>query len=172
MNKFLFGILIFSIGFLAPAYSQYQINNYVFGNGGGVVTNGDNSISSTLGQTFVGMSSNTNFTHYSGYWRSVALLTNVLGEDDLIPIKFELLQNYPNPFNPSTNIKYAIAKQTRVRIEVYNILGQKVAVLVNENKSPGYYTVKFDGRVLATGFYVYRMQTQEYNSVKKMILTK
>jgi hypothetical protein len=172
MKKFSYWILVFSIICISPLYSQYQINNYVFGNGGARVTNSDHSISSTLGQTFVGISSNTDFTHYSGYWRSVALLTNVVGEDELIPFKFDLLQNYPNPFNPSTNIKYAIAKQTRVRIEVYNILGQRVAVLVNENKNPGYYTVKFDGSDLATGFYVYRMQTKEYNSIKKMLFVK
>ena len=164
--------IIISIILMTSLYSQHQIKSYVFGNGGTVITNADFNISSTIGQTFTGMSVSSDFTHYSGYWRSVALLTNVLGEDDLIPIKFELLQNYPNPFNPSTNIKYSIAKQTKVRIEVYNILGQRVALLVNENKSPGYYTVKFDGRDMATGFYVYRMQTNEYNSIKKMLIVK
>jgi type IX secretion system substrate protein len=171
MKKFIVKLLIFSIFCLTPLYSQHQIKSYVFGNGGAAISNTDYNISSTIGQTFTGMASNTDFTHYSGYWRSVALLTNLLDEE-LIPIKFELLQNYPNPFNPNTNIKYSIAKQTRVRIEVYNILGQRVAVLVNENKSPGNYTINFDGRNMASGFYIYRMQSKEYNSVKKMILTK
>ena len=171
MNKFIFRLLIFSIVCLTPLYAQHQIKSYVFGNGGAAIANADFNISSTIGQTFTGMASNTDFTHYSGYWRSVALLTNLLDEE-LIPIKFELLQNYPNPFNPSTNIKYSIANQTRVRIEVYNILGQRVAILVNENMSPGHYTVKFDGRDMATGFYVYRMQTKEFNSIKKMLIVK
>lgn len=164
--------IIFLLILFSSSYSQHQIKSYVFGNGGEAISNTDYNISSTIGQSFVGMASNTDFTHYSGYWRNVALLTNLLGEEELIPLKFELLQNYPNPFNPSTNIKYSVAKQTKVRIEVYNILGQRVAVLVNENKSPGYYTVKFDGRDMATGFYVYRMQTNEFNSIKKMLIVK
>ena len=164
--------IIISIILMTSLYSQHQLKSYVFGNGGNAISNSDYKISSTVGQSLVGMASNTDFTHYSGYWRNVALLTNLLSEEELVPLKFELLQNYPNPFNPTTNIKYSIAKPTKVQIDVFNVLGQRVAMLVNENKNPGQYTIVFDASDLATGFYVYRMQTNEYNSIKKMLIVK
>ncbi len=89
-----------------------------------------------------------------------------------IPKTYELFQNYPNPFNPTTTIRYGIPKTTHVLIEVYNILGQRVATLVNERKYPGYYFVKLDGRSLGSGLYFYRLKTDEFDQVKKMLLVK
>ena len=103
----------------------------------------------------------------------VNIITGIEGEEDLLPKEFELMQNYPNPFNPVTKIKYAIPQVSHVRIEIYNVLGQRVRTLVNEEKVPGYYTVDFDASSLASGFYIYRLNASSgFNSVKKMIVTK
>lgn len=93
-------------------------------------------------------------------------------ETEGIPQKFDLLQSYPNPFNPSTTIRYDISKAGFVNISVYDALGREIRVLVNEERSPGVYEVKFDGNNLASGIYYYIIRTQGYIQSKKMILLK
>ncbi|MBE0572726.1 MAG: T9SS type A sorting domain-containing protein [Ignavibacteriaceae bacterium] len=104
-----------------------------------------------------------------------------------LPTNFELSQNYPNPFNPSTKIKFTIPYVTLsgvegsvpVKLQVYDILGNEVATLVNEEKAPGVYEVEFGGashsgdvRNLASGIYIYRLQASEFSDTKKMILLR
>lgn len=89
-----------------------------------------------------------------------------------LPKEFALDQNYPNPFNPSTKIEYAVPKESRVRLEVYNLLGQRIATLVDEVKSAGYYTASFDAVGLSSGLYFYRMNAGEVSFLKKMMLVK
>ena len=83
-----------------------------------------------------------------------------------------LEQNYPNPFNPVTSIKYSISKSSFVNLIVYDMLGREVIKLINEERLPGNYEVKFDGRDLTSGVYFYFFKTAEYTSVKKLILLK
>src|SRR4030095_16448044 len=89
-----------------------------------------------------------------------------------IPSVFALEQNYPNPFNPSTGIKYQIAKESFVKITVYDILGKNVATLVNEKKSAGFYNVEFNASNYASGLYFYKMEAGDFTEVKKMMLVK
>ncbi|RMD92843.1 MAG: T9SS C-terminal target domain-containing protein [Calditrichaeota bacterium] len=89
-----------------------------------------------------------------------------------VPKTYVLDQNFPNPFNPTTVIRYGVPKTTHVRIEVYNIVGQRVAVLVNERKYPGFYFVQMDAQNLASGMYFYRLKTDEFEKVRKMLLVK
>lgn len=88
------------------------------------------------------------------------------------PRDFRLDQNYPNPFNPTTTLSFMISKRSFVNVEVYDILGRKVATLVNEEKSPGTYSVQFNGSGLASGIYFYRLRTETSVSTKKMMLMK
>ena len=83
-----------------------------------------------------------------------------------------LNQNYPNPFNPTTTIQFGIPQQAFVSLKVYDMSGKLVAELVNEIKEKGYYTVKFDGMNLSSGFYVYRLTAGDFTSIKKMSLIK
>ncbi|OGB63907.1 MAG: hypothetical protein A2Y94_13195 [Caldithrix sp. RBG_13_44_9] len=89
-----------------------------------------------------------------------------------LPENFKLLQNYPNPFNPSTNIQFGLAKTSHVKLEVFDLLGKKVASILDDQMSAGYHTVKFDASSLAGGIYYYRIQTDEYVASKKLVLTK
>ena len=84
----------------------------------------------------------------------------------------KLHQNYPNPFNPVTNINFSIAENTFVSIKVYDITGREIASLVNEIKSPGNYSVIFDGSNLISGFYFYQIIAGDYRETKKMSLLK
>lgn len=86
--------------------------------------------------------------------------------------KFALKQNYPNPFNPTTEISFDVPKESRVKLSVYNALGQKVADLLNEKLSAGTHRVRFDGSKLTSGIYFYKMQSAGFTSIKKMILMK
>jgi hypothetical protein len=89
-----------------------------------------------------------------------------------IPTKYELEQNYPNPFNPSTSIKFAIPKASDVKITVFNMLGQVVSIPINENKTAGFYEVKFNGSNLASGSYYYRIEAGNFLETRKMMLIK
>ncbi|MFI5237555.1 MAG: T9SS type A sorting domain-containing protein [Ignavibacteriales bacterium] len=89
-----------------------------------------------------------------------------------IPLNFMLGQNYPNPFNPSTKIKFAIPSETEVHLNVYNTLGQKVADIINGSLKPGHHEVVFDAASLTSGIYFYRLETDQFVDVKKMIIIK
>ena len=94
-----------------------------------------------------------------------------------IPKTFEIDQNYPNPFNPITNIRYGLPKSSQVRIEIYNILGQKVVTLVNEQKEAGYYSAIWSGRndygtEVGSGIYIYRIQADNFVKTKRMVLMR
>ncbi len=89
-----------------------------------------------------------------------------------LPSEYSLFQNYPNPFNPSTDIQYSIPKTSNVKLIIYNLLGQKIATLVNEQKSAGTYTVQFNASELSTGIYFYTLQAGNFVKTKKMILLK
>jgi hypothetical protein len=99
--------------------------------------------------------------------------TGIVNEE-LIPDNFVLFQNYPNPFNPSTKIKFSIPAGLKhiVSLRVYDILGNEVATLVNEEKPAGVYEVEFDASMYSSGVYFYKLQTGSFIDVKKMILLK
>jgi len=88
------------------------------------------------------------------------------------PSNFSLMQNYPNPFNPSTIISWQLAVGSHVSLKVYDVLGNEVATLVNEQKVPGKYQVEFDGSKLASSIYFYKLQTSNFSAIKKMILLR
>ncbi len=93
-------------------------------------------------------------------------------EDFRIPESFELYHNFPNPFNPTTTIRFDLPEDNNVKIEVFNILGQKVRTLVNEFYKGGIHEVQFNSRGLASGVYIYRLEAGPHINVKKMVLLK
>jgi hypothetical protein len=95
-----------------------------------------------------------------------------LVDNGQIPNHFELKQNYPNPFNPSTLIEYSIPEHSFVDLKVYDILGNKIAVLVNAEQSAGVYRADFTGADLTSGIYLYKLQTESFVETKKMMLLK
>lgn len=89
-----------------------------------------------------------------------------------IPMEFRLEQNYPNPFNPETTIDYQLPEEGRVTLKVFNILGQEIRTLVDENRKAGYYTEKFSGMDFSSGVYIYLLTSGKNRSIKKMMLVK
>jgi hypothetical protein len=86
------------------------------------------------------------------------------------PEHWALDQNYPNPFNPTTSIRYQLPHTAEIRIVVYDMLGREVAVLLNEERKPGTYTVTWDATGKASGIYLCRMQSGEFVQVRKITL--
>ena len=97
---------------------------------------------------------------------------NTYGDLTAIVDKFKLSQNYPNPFNPLTEIIYTLPKGTHVKLEVYNVLGQKIATLVHGKQKAGYKTARWDAGSLASGIYFYRLQAGDFVQTRKMVLLR
>lgn len=106
------------------------------------------------------------------YKNASQLPTGVESYDDEIPNTFQLEQNYPNPFNPSTQIRFAIPKSANVKLDVYNLLGQKVASLVSENLSAGSYSVEWNAKKYSSGTYIYTIRMDNEVHSKKMMMIK
>lgn len=93
-------------------------------------------------------------------------------EAEVIVYTFKLFDAYPNPFNPSTKIKFTIPQSGFTSLKVYDLLGNKVATLVNEYKTVGEYEVEFEGSELTSGIYFYKLQSGSFVFIKKMVLMK
>jgi hypothetical protein len=109
----------------------------------------------------------------SNFWLQGTLqITPVEVEVDFSPTEYSLSQNYPNPFNPSTVITYALPEAGYVSLTVFNLLGEKVATLVNENRSAGIHSVEFNASDLTSGLYIYTLEANGFVHSQKMVLMK
>lgn len=121
-----------------------------------------------------GIDGQISFTAGDVYGRFINSSTTGINDykSTLTPDEYSLFQNYPNPFNPATTINYSIPKAGNVSISVYNSIGSKVASLVNGFKPAGSYSVQFNANNLASGIYMYKMDSGNYSSTKKLIIIK
>ena len=102
---------------------------------------------------------------------------SVSTEVKLVPGVFALHQNYPNPFNPKTEIRFDLPEASKVEISIFNLMGQKVRTLSNEEISSGYHVMQWDGTndkgsMVSTGMYFYTLSTNKYNAMRKMLFLK
>jgi hypothetical protein len=97
---------------------------------------------------------------------------SVENEPSNVVKSFSLDQNYPNPFNPSTTIKFSIPEQTNVKVTIYDAIGNQVEVITNEVKASGTYTVNWNASNQSSGVYFYKVETDKFSQVRKMILMK
>ena len=103
----------------------------------------------------------------NGGWTNINNSTEYPDEDYLY-----LFQNYPNPFNPSTVIDYELKLKTYVTLKIYNISGNEIATLIDENQDKGFHSVRFDGSSLSSGIYFYSLKTNSFSETKKMIFVR
>jgi len=137
-------------------------------------------LSSSLGQSISGIQEGTAIKLYTGFWNPWSVWALPVEEEEdfgQFPREFALSQNYPNPFNPITVIEYALPKASEVKIQIYNILGQKVRSLVDEPQEPGYKRVHWDGKddrgnEVSSGVYFYRIVAGDFVKSKKMTVLK
>jgi hypothetical protein len=175
---FLFTVILYQNSF---AQTNNKIDFFVFDNGSLKQKNGSTNSLSTAGQSIIGTSKGNNNIIITGFSPELIfsnIITSSEGEDNIQPKDFSLFQNYPNPFNPSTTIEYALPSESNVKIAVFNILGEKVAELVNTQMHAGVHTINFDAGSLASGIYIYRIEARiltgqgNFVDLKKMMLLK
>jgi sugar lactone lactonase YvrE len=120
--------------------------------------------------TFIGKIGYLNVGGLAFYSKTIPTDKNTLTNN--IPDIYGLDQNYPNPFNPSTKINYQLPITNEVELSIYNLLGQKVATLVDEEQRAGYHQVEWEASGFASGIYYYKIEAGEFQDVKKMIFLK
>jgi hypothetical protein len=154
--------------------AQNHIPVSVISSGGEKSSSAGFILSSTVGESFIGNPINAANQQNVGFWYvyKQSTITDVKKEDETIPTVFKLEQNYPNPFNPSTVIKFGVPERSNVLLKIYDILGEEVATLVNEEMDAGWYSIDFNASGYSTGVYIYRMQAGNYINTKKMLLMK
>jgi hypothetical protein len=145
----------YNIGFVKGSGTKYTPTNYSFS---------DNNLQA--GKYYYRLKqldNNGNIQYYE--------LNNIV--EIKTPSKFDLSQNFPNPFNPATKIKFTLSADTKVTLKVYDVSGREVSTLINDkNLKADYYEVDFNASNLASGVYFYRIVTNMFTSVKKMIVLK
>ena len=185
--KHLIGIMIIVIGFSIPKlHSQPAdliLNNMTFSttetyNAINSITAGPNFTITSSGNVTFGtpnvnlmgefvIESGGLFTVVNGIVNGIETL-----DDYVLPTEFDLYQNYPNPFNPTTTFNYQVPEISFITLKVYDVLGNIIANIVNEEKTAGKYQVEFDGSSLASGIYFYQLQAGSFIETKKMVLMK
>ncbi len=165
--------LNFYLGDVSNTYSRVKIDSlpytgtyyadampYYGAHRGGTTKIGDNAVGSYL------------------IWAKTNLPTGVKDKEDMMPTEFALAQNYPNPFNPTTTILYQLKENVHVTLAIYNVMGQKVATLVDQNQHAGNYSLQWNamdqyGQKVSSGMYFYRLEAgDKFIRTKKMLLMK
>ena len=105
-------------------------------------------------------------------YKNELITSSVEDESDVVPTAYELQQNYPNPFNPTTKIHFTLPEASKMKLAVYNLLGEEVVRLIDAQMSAGNHEIEFNAGKLTSGVYFYRLETSDFVSVKKMMLIK
>jgi hypothetical protein len=164
--------------------AQYEITRSVLDMGGGVRSSSSYTLVDAAGQTAVGVSSSSHYILAAGFlafgFGTPPGIEEPEGEA-LLPRVYSLSQNYPNPFNPRTVIRIEIpgreGEEVPVRLEVFNLRGQRIRTLVDGSRSPGAHVVSWDGRDehgehAGSGVYLYRLTAGEFTATKKMVMVQ
>jgi hypothetical protein len=173
-TTFLNSSLLVFLFFISPILiAQNHISIAVLSNGGEKQSNANYTIVGTVGQVGVDLTTTSSYQVQSGFWNVYYQDVIVdIEDEEVLPIVYKLEQNYPNPFNPSTVIKFAVPERCIVLIKIYDILGNEILTLVNEEMESGWYQKVFNASGYSSGMYIYRMQAGNYVSTKKMLLVK
>ncbi len=108
----------------------------------------------------------------SGVFLSSSQITSVAAAYAAAPVTFQLLQNYPNPFNPSTVLEFVLPRSEHISLKIFNVLGQLVATLVDDQLSAGRHAVRWDASAVSSGVYFYRLQSTDFTQTRKLVLMK
>ena len=173
--KFWLYIILFIISICTPLFGQYKIVSSLFSNGYQATTDYSNYYFQTvLGQVAIGrMANNSHILNNGLFYISKDFITDLDTPFRTLPLMYKLYQNYPNPFNPDTHIKFSIPIAGHVSIYVYNILGQKVKTLINEQRPAGLNIINFNAADLSSGLYFYHMVAgKSFTADRQMLLLK
>jgi hypothetical protein len=167
-------ILIASLLVPVSCLAQSTIPWSVIDMGFGVSSSNATTVTSLVGQAFIGTISGSSSVIETGFLTDTLLRGSVVSvaEPQSVPIEFRLHQNYPNPFNPITTIRFEVPKTTMVTLKVYDLLGQEVLSLIDGEKSAGVHAVRFDASGLSSGMYICRIRAGDFVEAKRLLLLK
>lgn len=171
------------LGMVTDSAAQFKIRDVSSGFSSGILQAGPFGVRMSLGEPVSGLTFGEFFNIGSGFMYSDAeakvpqAIEMELAIPGEIPAEFQLDQNYPNPFNPSTSIVISLPTRVSARLEIYNIIGQLVSVLVDEELPAGKHRISWNardsiGRQVASGLYVYRLVAGEFSATRTMTLLK
>jgi len=166
----------------ATSTTTYVIRWSVFNAGGKTeeATSESYRLKDAIGQPFIGKCESANYKLKVGFWAAKQVQVGIaekFAESSTIPQIYSLSQNYPNPMVYATKIEYTLPKDSQISLRIYNISGQLVKTLVEEQQSAGNYKVSWDGRdesgkKVTSGIYFYKLQTQNYTQTRKLTLLR
>lgn len=160
------------------AIPQNRLRTAVFGAAGATATGSGMRMGSTLGQpSAIGVSSAADGSAYLGFWYGRWPQTVTETEDPELPAVNRLYQNYPNPFNPVTTITFSLSKGSFTSLNIYNVEGKLLRVLVNRVMDQGSHRVEWDGKnrsgqLVSSGIYFYKLKSDRFEAVRKMVLLR
>ena len=163
------------LALLVPcAFSQTRISKSVLASGGNVSSNSSYRLDATVGQTVIGLVSNSSTRTGQGFWYQVTGSTPVSVEDfpSPLPDMVSLVQNYPNPVHSSTTFKFSIPEGSPVVIEVYNMLGTLVKTVFRDNLPSGLHEVRWENVDLPTGLYAYHLRVHDHSISRIMTILR
>lgn len=169
-------VLVSLLSWQVWAASQDRLGYWSLDGGGGRLTGGTLVLNGTAGQPDAGRSAGGAFEVQGGIWHSVQIPTGVEGPSDR-PVVHELMAPAPNPFNPRTTVRFRLASDTRVRVEVHDVRGRLVRTLVDERRESGEHRLVWNGlddrgRTVASGTYYLRLTADGQVRTQKMALLK
>ena len=156
-------------------HAQYVIPVSIIGSSSGSMENSQYRIHGTLGEPIICMMQGREHAIRSGFWHAATafkLATHANPPDTQIPAAFALNQNYPNPFNPATIIPFELPEEIMVRLEIYDVLGRRVAVLLDDVKPAGVHQASWDASGVAGGVYVYQLRAGDFVQSRKLTIVK
>jgi len=175
--------LFLSVATESNSLAQMSSDNYklctsVLSEGGRGASSTNFKAITTIGQpSSIGEVADSSYIGYYGFWheifaQEVGIKDRTVSAASNLPKEFSLSQNFPNPFNPITQIKYALPQDCDVKLTIYNILGRKVASLVDGKQRTGYKTIRWDAGSFSSGIYFYRLQAGDFVQTRKMVLIR
>ena len=169
-------LIILAAGFEIhqPVEAQMVVSNSVLGNGGDALSNGSYSIVGTVGETFIGVAQNLSSVNNVGFWYlpGQELMTVDEQVEGTVPTQYRLEQNYPNPFNPTTTITFDVPALHQVELAVYDVIGRRVAMLVDGVLAAGRHEAIWQAGKLPSGTYFYRLTAGAFSQTKALTLLK
>ena len=168
-------VMLLTLMLALPATAEIVMRTQVIAAGGRDTGSNGVNLRCTVGQTAIGLMNNPSFLLELGFWHKHQ--NSVTDVNPLDPYVWQLDQNFPNPFNPMTMVSYELPGQSQVRLVVYNVRGEQVRTLVDENQPAGRYSLNWDGRDdrgvgVASGVYFLRMTAAEGELTRKMVLAR
>jgi len=164
-------VLLVNCLFIVHANAQYALPDYAFGNGGGIISGSGNHIAGILGQSAIGITSNTENRISSGFWKMVG--NEPTGLENITENHgFGLDQNFPNPFSLSTIIRYTLPRSSSVAIKLFDLQGREIITLIDAKLPQGEHTVRFNANGISAGVYMYRLESNGVVISRKLNVMK